>query len=66
MTKKRIGEFIKSVRESKKMTYYEVRKISGVTNQVQKSIESATKDYTFESLLKVCEALGIRLTWEIK
>ena len=59
MTKQQIGQFIKSVRESKGLTYYNVFKASGVTNQVQKSIESATKDYTIGSLLKVCEALEI-------
>ena len=66
MTKQQIGQFIKSVREQKGLTYYEVWKLSGVTNQVQKSIESATKDYTIGSLLKVCRALEIKLTWEIK
>lgn len=59
MTKQQIGIFIKSVREQKGLTYYEVWKLSGVTNQVQKSIEGATKDYTLRSLLKVCEALKI-------
>ena len=59
MTKQEIGQFIKSVREQKGLTYYNVEKLSGVTNQVQKSIESATKDYTIGSLLKVCEALEI-------
>lgn len=59
MTKQQIGLFIKSAREQKGLTYYNVKKLSGVTNQVQKSIESATKDYTIGSLLKVCEALQI-------
>ncbi len=66
MTKQQIGQFIKTTRESKGLTYYNVFKASGVTNQVQQSIESATKDYTIGSLLRVCEALGIKLTWEIK
>lgn len=66
MTKQQIGQFIKTTRESKGLTYYNVFKASGVTNQVQQSIESATKDYTIGSLLRVCEALRIKLTWEIK
>ena len=39
MTKQQIGQFIKSVREQKGLTYYNVEKLSGVTNQVQQSIE---------------------------
>ena len=66
MTKQQIGQFIKTTRESKGLTYYNVFKASGVTNQVQQSIESATKDYTIGSLLRVCEALGVKLTCEIK
>ena len=61
MTKQQIGQFIKTTRESTGLTYYNVFKASGVTNQVQQSIESATKDYTIGSLLKVCEALQITL-----
>lgn len=64
--KQLFGYIIKTERNKQAISYYELRKRSDVAESVIKSIEEGSSNYTIESLIKVCEALGIGLDAELK
>lgn len=53
------GYLIKTEREKQNITYYQLKKQSKVAESVIKSIEQGSSNYTIESLIRVCEALGL-------
>lgn len=59
--RKIFGKRVLSEREAQGLSYYELTKQSGVATNVIKSIEQGDKDYTFRSLVQVCEALGLKI-----
>lgn len=56
-----IGKEIKKIKTEKKISYYKLSKLSGLTHSQIQNIENGNKAYTFESLLKVCNGLEIDL-----
>jgi transcriptional regulator with XRE-family HTH domain len=61
MVKKEIGNQIKKVRLQKSLTKTFLAGTSNMTRSQITSIEENTSDYTFNSLLKVCKSLGIKI-----
>lgn len=61
MVKKEIGNQIKKVRLQKSLTKTFLAGKSNMTRTQITSIEENTSDYTFNSLLKVCKSLGIKI-----
>jgi len=54
-----IGKEIKKIKSDKKISYYKLSKLSGLTHSQIQNIENGNKAYTFESLLKICNGLDI-------
>lgn len=61
MTREKIGEAIYKERRKKKWSYYKLWKQSGIVAHQIKSIEQASSDYTFCTLLKVLNALELNV-----
>lgn len=61
MTRKEIGTAIKKKRKERQMSYYKLAKLSGVTIQQIKSVETSTKSYTLDTLLSIAFALEYRV-----
>ncbi|MED3929019.1 helix-turn-helix transcriptional regulator, partial [Priestia megaterium] len=59
--KKYIGTKIKEYRKSLGMTTIELGKLSNTSQTTISAIERGTRFGTFESMLKICEVLGITL-----
>jgi len=59
--KKEVGNQIKKVRLQKKLTKTLVAEKCNMTRSQITSIEENKSDYTFNSLLKVCQSLGIKI-----
>lgn len=60
-TMEEIGKKIKDVRESMGLSIYKVGKRAGINPSIVKSIELANSAYTIDSLIKVCDVLGLEL-----
>jgi len=61
MDREQIGKLIYKARREKKWSYYKLWKESGVVALQIKSIEKASADYTFCTLLKVLDALELNV-----
>jgi transcriptional regulator with XRE-family HTH domain len=61
MVKKEIGNQIKKVRLQQKLTKTFLAGTSNMTRSQITSIEDNKSDYTFNSLIKVCKSLGIKI-----
>lgn len=61
MVKKEIGNQIKKVRLQQGLTKTFLAGTSNMTRSQITSIEENKSDYTFNSLLKVCKSLGIKI-----
>ena len=61
MTKKEIGRVVAKARKEKQLSYYHIKKVSGVQRGVVQSIEKADSSYTIDSLLGVLSAIKITI-----
>lgn len=61
MTKKDIGQTVTSIIKKKKVSRYAINKDTGVQPAQVKSIEKGDANYTIDSLVSVCEYLGITI-----
>lgn len=61
MTKEELGKKIYNKRRENKWSYYKLWKESGIVAHQIKSIEQASSDYTFCTLLKVLNALELNV-----
>lgn len=57
IARKKVGQYLQSIREEKKLTYYAVAKLAGLSIEQVQGIESGEKAYTFDSFLKITHAL---------
>jgi transcriptional regulator with XRE-family HTH domain len=64
--RQKVGEYLKSRRQEKKLTYYAVAKLAGLSIEQVQSIEAGDKSYTIDSLLKITRALDTYLSLEDK
>lgn len=55
--RKKIGEYIQSIRMGKDLTLYAVSKASGLRIEQLQGIEAGDTSYTIDTFLKVCRAL---------
>lgn len=62
MTKKQIGKTIADARKKQKVSTYRIYEETGVKPHQLASIEGATKNYTIETLEKVCNYLDLEIT----
>jgi transcriptional regulator with XRE-family HTH domain len=60
MTKQDIGKVLKKARG--KITLYQIGKETGLTYQQLQYLEEGSKNYTIDSLLNLCEVLGLTIT----
>lgn len=61
-SRRKIGEYLKQVRERKDLTKYAVAQISGLQIRIINSIEDGSSSYTMDSFMKLINALGLHLT----
>ena len=61
-----IGKAIKNIRLSNNMRMDDLARKAGITRQTLSSIENGLDNYSFSSLLKVMDVLGISLTIDNK
>jgi hypothetical protein len=60
--KKHVGALCQRVRiEVRKWTLYRAEQESGLQGAQIKAIEAGEKDYTFDTLVRYCSALGITI-----
>lgn len=60
--KQHIGQLCRRVRvEGRKWTLYAAEQASGLQGSQIKAIEAGDRDYTIDSLVKYCSALGITI-----
>lgn len=59
MTRKQIGKTVAECRKTKKISTYRIYEETGVKPHQLASIENATKNYTIETLEKVCHYLKL-------
>ena len=62
MTKQQIGKVILKAKKNK--TSYRVCKETDLTSQQLHKMESGASNYTIDSLMKLCENLGLKVTVE--
>ena len=62
--KREFARIIKDAIKAEGVSYYELKTQTTLAPNVVKSIEGGGKAYTIDSLLKLCEALGLEV--EIK
>lgn len=55
--RKKIGKRLKRIRDNKKLTYYGVAKLSGLSIEQVQSIENGDKAYTIDSFIKIIRAI---------
>ncbi|MDM1328664.1 helix-turn-helix domain-containing protein [Myroides odoratimimus] len=61
-----IGSKIKAIRKEKGLTQTKLGELVGVQKAQISKIENNTSNVKITTLLKVLNALGVELTWEIK
>ncbi|WP_074748310.1 helix-turn-helix domain-containing protein [Myroides marinus] len=61
-----IGSKIKAIRKEKRLTQTQLGELVGVQKAQISKIENNTSNVKITTLLKVLNALGSKLTWEIK
>lgn len=62
MTKKELAKILKEKREKNKMTQAEVARKAGLNTNYYAVIERGEANTSFEKLMRVFDALGIKLT----
>jgi DNA-binding phage protein len=62
MTKKEIGKAIQKAKKNK--TSYRVCKETALTTQQLHKMESGSSNYTIDSLMKLCNNLGLKIIVE--
>lgn len=60
-TRVEIGDKINKVRASRGLTLYAVAKTAGIKIDQLKAVEDGSKAYTFDTLIKVCDALDLSI-----
>lgn len=55
--RQKVGQYLQSIREEKKLTYYAVAKLAGLSIEQVQGIEDGSTAYTFDSFLKITHAL---------
>lgn len=66
IARQKVGNYIQSIREDKKLTYYAVAKLAGLSIEQVQSIEAGDKAYTIDSFLKITHALDTYFFMEDK
>jgi len=61
MTKKEIGNIVRDARNHQDMTHYMVGKSAKIHQDAVVGIEQGSSNYTIDTLLKVCDVLGLKL-----
>ncbi len=56
-----LGALVKNTRKKQRLTQVELADLAGIGTATLKRIESGSKDVTFNNLMSVLDALGIRL-----
>lgn len=59
--KKQLGAELKRIRTEKKVSAYNVSKVTKIAPQCLKSIENGETNYTIEPLIKICEHIELNL-----
>jgi transcriptional regulator with XRE-family HTH domain len=59
MTKQQIGQALKKARGKK--TSYQVCRDANITSQQLHAMEESSKNYTIDSLIKLCGVLGMKV-----
>ncbi len=65
MTKKDIGQLITNTIDGKKVSRYAIITATKVQRRVIKGIESGENAYAIDSLLKICDFLGLEVKLEV-
>ena len=63
-TKEKLGAELKRIRTEKKVSAYNVSKVTKIAPQCLKAIEKGETNYTIEPLIKICEHLGVKIKLE--
>ena len=66
IARKKVGQYLQSIREEKQLTYYAVAKLAGLSIEQVQSIEQGDKAYTIDSFLKIIHALDTYFFMEDK
>ena len=61
MTKKHIGQYLASVRKSKKLTQEQAGELANMSNSIINAIDNGKGAYTMNSFIAYCGALDIHL-----
>ena len=64
--RQQVGQYLRSIREEKQLTYYAVAKLAGLSIEQVQSIEAGDKAYTIDSFLKITHALDTYFFMEDK
>ncbi len=65
MTIEQIGVLIKNRRAFVKISQEDLAEISGISERTLRKIEKGSANPEMESLLKICEVLGLEITVQI-
>lgn len=65
MNTKEIGKIVKERRKFLKITQEDLADISGISERTLRDIEKGLANPELESLMKLCEVLGLKLTVSI-
>ncbi len=57
VARQKVGEYLKSIREEKELTYYAVAKLADISIEQVQGIEDGSKAYTFDTFMKITHAL---------
>lgn len=57
-----IGNALKQLRTEKGISIYKLSKQTGISRQQIANIESGNSNYTINSLLNYCDAIGFKIT----
>jgi y4mF family transcriptional regulator len=63
--KESIGDLIKSRRKSRKILQEDLAEIAGISPRTLRDIEKGTANPELETLMKICEALGMKVKVEV-
>lgn len=65
VSKKELGSIIHARRKSRKIIQEDVAEVAGISARTLRDIENGTANPELETLLSICESLGLELKLEI-
>lgn len=64
--KTQIGSFLKKIRKKKGISKYKINKKNNLRYDIIKGIEDGDKNYTIDSFMFYCDAIGVEFSFKQK